>query len=66
MLCRARAMEFSCSNDLAKGGWSQTLPTKSEADPIKISLQDCLACSGCVTTAETILLEHQSIGDSLA
>ena len=23
-------------------------------------LQDCLACSGCVTSAETILLEHQS------
>ena len=30
-------------------------------DPIKISLHDCLACSGCVTTAETILLEQQSI-----
>ena len=23
-------------------------------------MQDCLACSGCVTSAETILLEHQS------
>ena len=23
-------------------------------------VQDCLACSGCVTSAETILLEHQS------
>jgi iron only hydrogenase large subunit-like protein len=30
-------------------------------DPIKISLHDCLACSGCVTTAETVLLEQQSI-----
>ncbi len=28
---------------------------------MKISLHDCLACNGCVTTAETILLEHQSI-----
>ena len=46
----------------SKTGWSQTLPTQSEADPIKISLQDCLACSGCVTSAETVLLEHQSIG----
>ena len=27
------------------------------------SLQDCLACSGCVTSAETVLLEHQSIGE---
>lgn len=46
----------------AKPGWSQTLPTKSEAEAVKISLQDCLACSGCVTSAETVLLEHQSIG----
>ena len=29
--------------------------------PVKISLHDCLACSGCVTTAETVLLEQQSI-----
>lgn len=49
-----------------KGGWSQTIPTKSEADPVKISLQDCLACSGCVTSAETVLLEHQSTGKSTA
>lgn len=32
-------------------------------DPIKISLHDCLACSGCVTTAETVLLQHQSISE---
>ncbi len=25
-----------------------------------MSLHDCLACSGCITTAETMLLEHQS------
>lgn len=36
---------------------------KSEKDAVKISLQDCLACSGCVTSAETVLLEHQSIGN---
>ena len=28
--------------------------------PVKISLHDCLACSGCVTSAETVLLEQQS------
>lgn len=28
-------------------------------DPIKASMADCLACSGCVTTAETVLLEQQ-------
>ena len=27
-----------------------------------ISLTDCLACSGCVTSAETVLIESQSIG----
>lgn len=26
----------------------------------QISLADCLACSGCVTSAETVLLQHQS------
>lgn len=30
------------------------------ADIVKISLQDCLACSGCVTTAETMLVTSQS------
>lgn len=27
---------------------------------VKITLQDCLACSGCVTTAETVLVNAQS------
>ena len=31
-----------------------------------MSLQDCLACSGCVTTAETMLLQHQSASELLA
>ena len=26
----------------------------------QVTLHDCLACSGCVTTAETVLLETQS------
>ena len=30
---------------------------KSQNNVAKITLQDCLACSGCVTTAETILIE---------
>lgn len=29
--------------------------------PVKISLNDCLACSGCITSAETVLVEEQSI-----
>ena len=28
---------------------------------IKVSLSDCLACSGCVTSAETVLMEQQSV-----
>lgn len=28
-------------------------------DPVKASISDCLACSGCVTTAETVLVEEQ-------
>ena len=31
-----------------------------------VSLNDCLACSGCVTSAETVLLEHQSGAELLA
>lgn len=27
----------------------------------KVSLSDCLACSGCITTAETLLIETHSV-----
>ena len=30
-----------------------------EQDIVKASISDCLACSGCVTTAETVLLEER-------
>lgn len=30
-----------------------------------ITLSDCLACSGCVTSAETVLLEQQSQAELL-
>ena len=32
---------------------------------VKIALTDCLACAGCVTSAETVLLEHQSVAELL-
>lgn len=32
----------------------------SSADPVRVTLSDCLACSGCITSAETVLLEAQS------
>lgn len=28
--------------------------TAVASDPVKVSLRDCLACSGCITTAETL------------
>ena len=42
------------------------LPVMPEAQPIKapqpvtVNIGDCLACSGCVTSAETVLLTHQT------
>ncbi len=34
--------------------------------PVKVTLHDCLACSGCVTSAETVLLQNQSVGEVAA
>ncbi|GET85756.1 hydrogenase, putative [Leishmania tarentolae] len=39
---------------------SDTAVATQHADVVKITLQDCLACSGCVTTAETVLVNAQS------
>ena len=35
--------------------------SESSAPVAAIALSDCLACSGCVTSAETVLLQSQSI-----
>ena len=35
-------------------------PATSARDPVRVTLSDCLACSGCITSAETVLLEAQS------
>ena len=40
------------------GGWAQTVV--DDANAVKITLSDCLACSGCVTSAETVLMSMQS------
>ncbi|EYC25426.1 hypothetical protein Y032_0012g1885 [Ancylostoma ceylanicum] len=34
--------------------------SKIKRGVVKISLNDCLACSGCITSAETVLVEEQS------
>ncbi len=46
-------------------GFQQTEQANA-GDPIKVTLHDCLACSGCVTSAETVLLQHQSGSELLA
>lgn len=33
---------------------------------LQVSLHDCLACSGCITSAETVLLQQQSGDEFLA
>jgi iron only hydrogenase large subunit-like protein len=39
---------------------------KSTADKIgQVTLQDCLACSGCVTSAETVLIQQHSVEEFL-
>jgi iron only hydrogenase large subunit-like protein len=36
-----------------------------ERQTAKVSLNDCLACNGCVTTAETLLIQQQSLEEFL-
>ncbi|KAI8476839.1 MAG: iron hydrogenase [Monoraphidium minutum] len=49
------------------GGFQQTFTPGGGPDgPVKVSLNDCLACSGCVTSAETVLLESQSVAELAA
>lgn len=57
---------ISASQDcvVASNAPSRT-PIKATKEPVKISLRDCLACSGCVTSAETALLENQSSDEFL-
>lgn len=42
------------------------LSKPSNTDVVKISLKDCLACSGCITSAETVMLEKQSLNEFLS
>ena len=39
---------------------------KSEGSKAQVSLSDCLACSGCITTAETVLIQAQSVQELTA
>ena len=46
----------------SNSGFAQTRE-EAGSGAVKVTLQDCLACSGCVTSAETVLLEHQSVAE---
>ncbi|XP_058734494.1 protein NAR1-like [Vicia villosa] len=37
-----------------------------KSEPVKVSIKDCLACSGCVTSAETVLLNKQGLDEFLS
>lgn len=37
--------------------------SKSKLQKAKITLDDCLACSGCVTSAESVLINQQSFDE---
>lgn len=50
------------------GKYVETLESgeRKELAPAKLTLNDCLACSGCVTTAETMLIQAQSAAEFFA
>uniref|UniRef100_A0A5B7ARH9 Putative cytosolic Fe-S cluster assembly factor narfl n=1 Tax=Davidia involucrata TaxID=16924 RepID=A0A5B7ARH9_DAVIN len=60
---KATSTKHDKSDNLEKVG-SAAEPLQKE--PVKISLKDCLACSGCITSAETVMLEKQSLDEFLS
>eukprot|EP01083_Nonionella_stella_P206901 752136_1 len=48
------------------GGHFNQIQTDKKEQTAKITLDDCLACSGCVTSAETVLIQQQSAAEFLA
>ena len=46
---------------MTKESAPESVPSTSTGnEAVKLTLSDCLACSGCITTAETMLMEQQS------
>ncbi|CAO4371055.1 unnamed protein product [Caenorhabditis nigoni] len=54
--------EESQVNIRAKKTKNEENKPKEDKKSVKISLADCLACNGCITSAETVLVEEQSFG----
>ncbi|XP_030496336.2 protein NAR1 [Cannabis sativa] len=61
-----KGFKSSAANKSSDISEVSTSKTQLKTDPVKISLKDCLACSGCVTSAETIMLEKQSLDEFLS
>lgn len=61
------AYDTSIKPDLIKmsGSTSSASGAGSGAGAARVTLNDCLACSGCVTSAETVLIQQQSSGELL-
>ena len=59
VLLRKRGVPSTASTPPAPVVRGAPLPS-APGEAVKVSLSDCLACSGCVTSAETVLLEAQS------
>lgn len=53
----------SCTGPFAYGFSSFQDGGAQKLEKAKVSLDDCLACSGCVTSAETVLITQQSHGE---
>ncbi|GAB5367859.1 hypothetical protein AAMO2058_001268000 [Amorphochlora amoebiformis] len=56
-----RASTSTVVPDLQAKGHFDQIKTSSDGKTAKITLNDCLACSGCVTSAETVLISEQSL-----
>jgi iron only hydrogenase large subunit-like protein len=55
--------KISLENDFSAPLLPPDLIKLSGNKTAKITLNDCLACSGCVTSAETVLIQQQSISE---
>lgn len=56
-------LEISFNNEESS---SEFASSQQPLPPVQISLTDCLACSGCVTSAEAVLISLQSHAEVLA
>ncbi|KAJ6749403.1 hypothetical protein OIU85_000083 [Salix viminalis] len=61
-----KGLKKTAPNTIKRDKPEVAIANKEQIDPVKISLKDCLACSGCITSAETVMLEKQSLDDFLS